>query len=196
MSEILLRQSLCQAARELWARGLVVADSGMLSAEVHRRRFLVTPVGLRRSDLREADLAVVDIAGMDLVGGPTVAPATWQSHRIAYRVGLDRESAGARNGNTLPFINATILVTPPNLIAMLRLSPDIHELRLPRVDPLKIIPSVEEEAVRDALAISQGVIFRDSESLMVAAPDLGQAVNFVERIEHAATIELLCHRHV
>lgn len=194
MSESLLRQSLCQAARELWTRGLIIGDGGILSAEVHRRRFLVTPVGLRRSDLGDADLAVVDIAGMDLVGGPTVPKDAWLPHRVAYRVGLDRESANGRGGEKLAAIVATVQATPPHMAALVRLSANATEIKLAGVPLIRIITQADEDTYRTAFESAQAVALRDSESIIVAASDLWQAVNLIELIEHAAAIELLCRR--
>ncbi|MCE9590612.1 MAG: class II aldolase/adducin family protein [Planctomycetes bacterium] len=195
MSEVLLRQNICQAARELWTRGLLLADDGLLSVEVHRRRFLVTPAGLRRSDLRDADLAVVDIGGMDLVGGPAISADAWRPHRIAYRVGLDRAAANGRPAEAITPFGATIHATPPNLAALVRLSPDADTLALAGVAPVKIITDEDEAALHAAFEHSPAVALRGNGSLVVAAPGIWQAVNLVERIEHAASIDLICRRH-
>ena len=51
-----LDQQICNVAHQLWLRGLISGGDGLISAELHRRRYLVAPPGVRRSDLKPRNL--------------------------------------------------------------------------------------------------------------------------------------------
>ena len=191
MDEMALRQQISLAARQLWMKGLIVADSGAVTAEVHRRRYVVTPPGMRRCDLPEKSLSICDIGGVELNGSPSLSDEAWRPHRIAYQVGLERQ-AEANTPVTAPPIGATVLATPPMTLALLRRTRASNELRLPNLPSVITVDAPDDAALRRALQRSNVVALPDERGLLCAASDVWAAVNLVERIEHAATIELAC----
>ena len=69
--DVRLRAELAKAARELHARGWMLATSGNLSAVAGRDplRVLVTPSGRDKGDLAPEDMVVADASGAVLEGG-------------------------------------------------------------------------------------------------------------------------------
>ncbi len=186
MDEQLLRERVCQGAQQLWMRGLLAGDGGLVSVESHRRRFLVTPPGRRRSDLLPADLMTVDLGGLDMNGGPGLASDLWRPHRIAYQI--ERETPGVGS----QAIRATVLVTSPALTALVRQqAPGTREVAalcgaaLPWTDD-----PADEPAIRLALENRRAVFIRGS-GLLAVGHDLASALNLVEHLEQAAYITLL-----
>src|SRR5690606_13050578 len=104
-------------------------------AELHRRRFLVTPPGQRRAHLLPEDIICVDMGGREIQGGTGLDETQWQSHRAAYKTSLD-DTGQPRPGAT---VKATIFSEPPLVLALLRLAPaDRAELALPGCDPIPV----------------------------------------------------------
>ena len=68
INEPALRQALCDAARDIWTRGLGAAADGNLSARLGKDRLLATPSGCHKGRLRPDDLAVTDLTGRHLAG--------------------------------------------------------------------------------------------------------------------------------
>lgn len=197
MDEALLRQQVSNAARQLWMKGLLVADGGLLSAEVHRRRYLITPPGKRRSDLLESDLRLCDIGGLELGGGQGLDEVSWRVHRVAYQVGLERQVGEPRPDATFrdgaaPPIHATVHTTPPMLMALLRLRPTEMELRLPGLAPVLVVDPADEAAVRRALDQTCVLALGRGGGLFCATAEVWEAVNLLERLELAAAIEIAC----
>jgi len=186
--EAQVRNSLCQAAQQLWMRGLLVADGGLVSAEVHRRRYLATPAGRRRADLRPDQLITVDLGGVNVQPEPGITEDHWRPHRIAYQIGMYADPA-AREG-ARP-IGGTVLANPPAAEAMLALLPES-----PRLDPVghPAIPVVSyhdgERGLEEAISGSVVIAIRDV-GLFAAHRSLHAAVNAIERAAHALGVTLL-----
>ena len=104
-----LRREVCQAAQQLWVRGLIAGDRGLVSAELNRRRYLTTPLRKRRADLQPDDLLCVDVGGESIQATHGLDPPQWMPHRLAYQARVDGDlDAGSHNGQYLP-TRATIL---------------------------------------------------------------------------------------
>lgn len=184
MDEHQLRQQLCQATQQLWTRGMAPGDSGAVSLECHRRRYLITPPGRRRSNLHNEDLLVVDIGG-EAVEGHVLPAAYWRPHRLAYH------SNG--HGVAGPGVHAAIVARPPMTLALLRRNAGADRLDLLGAAPLLCCERDDEDAITTALGESNVVAIDDGHILAVG-PDLNIALNALERLEHAATIELAATR--
>jgi ribulose-5-phosphate 4-epimerase/fuculose-1-phosphate aldolase len=185
MEEMALRERICAGSHELWLRGLIVGDGGLLSGEMGRRRYLVTPPGQRRCALAPRDLACVDVGGQSVGGGDSIDAGVWRPHRLAYqaaRPGTETDASAVR---------ATILATPPSLLALLRLRPGIPSLNVGAAAAVPVVDPRDDRALQSALA-SAGAVAFPALGLLVAGPDLTALLNRVEAIEHAATIELAC----
>lgn len=190
MDEMVLRQQVCEAARQLWLKGLIVGDGGFICAEVHRRRFLVTPPGRRRGDLQESDLRIVDIGGMELGETRVLDEALWRAHRIALQIGVERQAVGTEQ--ELGALRASIHATPPMTLALLRMNNGTSSIALNGLPALEIVNPGDEAILKAKLDQSAVVALGKDGGIICAAGDVWKAVNLIERIEHAATIEIAC----
>lgn len=195
MDEARLRQQVCQAAYQLWIRGLITGDSGLVTAELHRRRYLTTPQHARRAQLAPEDIITVDVGGLNIQGGSGISEAGWRLHRIAYRSGMGGDlgdSPGPGNDGKRRLISSTVLADPPIVLALMRLLPaDAATLPLPGL-PGPAVPVVEaddESGIAQGLRASTGVAVRHV-GLLAACETLASALNWLERVEHHARIEL------
>jgi len=183
--EASLDNLLCRAAQQLWTRGLLVGDQGLISAEQHRRRYLITPPGLRRCDLRPSELATVDIGGSAVNGQGTLGAPSWLPHRLAYQRRAQMPDSAGRNRP----VAATILATPPMTLALLRKRADAMTLMLADLPPIAVVDQVEEDALRTVIETHQHVVIR-SLGLFCFGVDLASTLNEIEMVEHAACVEL------
>jgi len=191
MEDLALRERICQGAQQLWLRGLLAGDAGLLTVEAHRRRFLVTPPGKRRSDLLPLDLMNVDLGGVDMNNGPALAPELWRPHRIAYQI--DRDSAPGITSTSAP-VRATLLAHPPALTALILQQPQTQELLIFGQPGLPILdPTADDPTLLAAIQARRSLYLRN-QGLFLAAADLAAALSLAERLEQAALITILSNR--
>ena len=179
---------ICQTAHQLWTRGFMVATSGLISIETHRRRFLVTPTDLRRSDLTPQQLVTVDVGGVSVDGTITLDPTLWLPHRLAYQRRSNPHGSNPLEGVT----RATLLADPPMTAALLRSRPDSQVMELPACPPIAVA-ALEETSLKEAVDEHQFIAIRGA-GLLCMAVDLSEALNGLETVEHAATIQMTCDR--
>jgi ribulose-5-phosphate 4-epimerase/fuculose-1-phosphate aldolase len=177
MDETRLRERFCQAVQQLWTRGMIVGADGLLCCEVHRRRYLVTPVGRRRIDLAPADLICVDIGGENVHGGPGIPLKLWQPHRDVFQ------------SHTNPALGASALIEPPNVMALLSKQDGAQQLDLGGGGSIPVVEGEDDQTLRQTLAGSTEAVL-SGRGLFVAGADLSQMLNRIERIELAATVQL------
>ncbi len=67
--EKMLRGEIVRACQLLYARGLIAATDGNISARLDDAHLVTTPTGLAKGLLREADLVVTDMEGQVVEGG-------------------------------------------------------------------------------------------------------------------------------
>jgi len=72
--EAKLRRDLCEIGRNMWARGMVAANDGNVSARLPDGRVLCTPTGVSKGWLREDQLPIVALDGTTLEAGPSWQP--------------------------------------------------------------------------------------------------------------------------
>ncbi len=178
--ETQLRERFCLAVRQLWTRGMIVGADGLLCCEVHRRRYLVTPVGRRRIDLQPQDLTCVDIGGESVHGGEGIPPELWQPHRDVYQSHLD--PAGVTLG-------ASAMVEPANVLALLSRQGGADRLDIGNGESIPIVAGDDAQALQGVLTDSTEVVLR-GKGLFVAGADLAGLLNRIERIELAAAVKL------
>jgi ribulose-5-phosphate 4-epimerase/fuculose-1-phosphate aldolase len=190
MDEAQIRERFCLAVRQLWTRGMIVGADGLLCCEVHRRRYLATPVGLRRIDLTPADLICVDIGGENVHGGEGIPTELWQPHRDVFQSHID--PAGVMLG-------ASALIEPPNVLALLSKHDGAQRLDLGGGESIPIVDGDNDQALRAVLTDSTDAVLRGcsrgcsrgrGRGLFVAGSDLAQTLNRIERIELAARVRL------
>jgi ribulose-5-phosphate 4-epimerase/fuculose-1-phosphate aldolase len=184
MDEAQLREQFCQAVRQLWTRGMLVGADGLVCCEVHRRRYLVTPTGTRRIDLSPADLICVDIGGENVNGGEGIPPELWQPHRDVYQSHLDPADMT---------LGASALVEPTNVLALLSTQDGAARLDLGGGESIQIVDCDDDQAIRAVLSESTEAVFKGrgrKRGLLVAASNLAETLNRIERIELAASVRL------
>lgn len=187
MDETQVREQLCQALRQLWTRGMLVGCDGLLSCEVHRRRYLVTPVGRRRIDLEPGDLVCVDIGGENVHGDEGIPLGQWQPHRDVYQSHVGDAGVG---------LGASALIEPANILALLSRDDGADRLDLGCGESLKVVDGGNPGAVSEALSSSTEIVLRGAGepgargSLLVAAADLSSLLNRIERIDLFAAVKL------
>lgn len=205
MDEARLRQQVCQAAYQLWARGLISGGSGLVSVELHRRRFLVTPHHARRPNLTPEDIITVDMGGLNIQGGSGIPEPLWKTHRAAYKATLGGElaatatpasapasGAGGGSGGARPrprLISAVVLADAPILLAIMRLLPHADRAEFAGMDAVPIVEGRDDREIAEALLRSPGVLVRGI-GAVVAGDHLAAVLNWLERLDAAARAEL------
>jgi ribulose-5-phosphate 4-epimerase/fuculose-1-phosphate aldolase len=183
-----LRQQLCNTSYQLWVRGILCGDSGLVSVKVNRRRYLVTPPGRRRGSMLPPDALAVDMGGVALTSDRGLDETTWSPHRLAYQADRSGMTVGYSDKHE---VKATVLASPPYVMALMRLRPDDETLPLSDPSPVPIIDATNESAVRQAFEkLPAAVLSR--RCVLCAGNSLDDVANTLERIEHAAMIEVLC----
>jgi len=196
MDEHLVRQAVAKTAHELWLRGLMVGDGGLVCAELNRRRYLVTPPGTRRAGLDPQAAMIVDLSGEACHGTrpQSIAPRLWQPCMLALQASARQDPQAIRDTGTagVPEIRACIICTPPSLTAVSRLSEN-DTLNLNNGQALPIIEYDNAQALTGALGETKAVWLRGI-GLFVPAASLPTAANIAEHFEHEATITLAMRR--
>jgi L-fuculose-phosphate aldolase len=86
--ESALREEICELGRRLYARNLVAATDGNLSARLDEDRFLCTPSGVSKGFMNPDDLLIADASGA-LVGGTGKVTSEFFTHLAAYEERAD-----------------------------------------------------------------------------------------------------------
>jgi len=178
MDEAQLRGRFCAALNQLWTRGMIVGRDGMLCCEVHRRRYLATPPGARRVDLTPNDLICVDIGGENVQAGEGIEPEAWQPHRDAYQSHMDPSDIS---------LGASAILEPVHVMALaLKTGGDALDLN---GESIRLINAQDTGAMRSVIADTPLALIR-GRGLFIAAEGLDELLNRIERLEHAAAIQL------
>jgi len=185
MDEAQLRKQVCRAVKQLWMRGMLVGEDGLVCAEVHRRRYLVTPPGRRLADIEPAELICVDIGGENVQGGVGVPPNQWRVHRDMFQ---------SRTGPEDEPLGASVLVEPPNIMALLNRQNGASAIDLGFADPIPVVEAEQDKAMRLEKTSATDSLIR-GEGLFVASADLASVINRVERIDAAAAVRLAAGGH-
>ena len=82
-SEPDLREAICKAGLNIYARNLVAATDGNLSARIAEGRYLCTPSGISLGEMQPADLVIADADGAKLEGAGKVS-SEFFTHLAAY----------------------------------------------------------------------------------------------------------------
>ncbi len=187
MDETKLRQAVCDAGHQLWQRRMICGDGGFVSAELNRRRFVVTPPNRRRADLRPEHLLCVDMAGLDMVGSDAALPEiVWRPHRMAYQGAAYLESRSDGSGRQ---IHATALATPPNIMALHTLAPEAAALKIINHPDLLVVDPADDKALQRAIVAGPLMLLR-GQGVFAADRSVDACLNLIEMLEHHASIEL------
>ena len=179
-SESDLREAICDAGRRMYARNLVAATDGNLSARMGEDRYLCTRSGLPLGDMHAADILIADGSGRKVEGEGKVS-SEFFTHLAAYK--------------ERPDISVVVHAHPPKAVALTLAGLSMEDYALPElVVALGAVPTADyatpgshegAEAIR--------VLIRDCDALLLdrhGALTVGDTVldtyHKMEKIEHSA----------
>lgn len=187
MDEQALRQQVCNAAHQLWMRGLVAGADGLVALEQHRRRYLITPPDRRRINLKPEDIVCVDLSGVDIQQELELTAEEWLPHRVTFQhtMNLLPEDFARGRGRE---VKATVLAMPPKLTALLALDPAAEALQVHTHAPIPVLWPNDEPALK-AAALRHDVVALQGVGVFASGATLGRAMSSLEHAEQAAEIE-------
>ena len=186
-SEPDLREAICKAGLDLYARNLVAATDGNLSARIAEGRYLCTPSGISLGEMQPADLVIADAAGAKVEGAGKVS-SEFFTHLAAYE--------------ERPNVAAVIHAHPPVAVALTLAGISMEEFALPElVVALGGVPTaryatpgtkegadVIRELIRDCDAL-----LLDRHGALTIGDSVVDAYRKMEKIEHSAQSLLAAH---
>ena len=176
-------EAVCEACRRLHRRNLLAAADGNISLRLADGRLAMTPTGINKFDLRPEDMAFLTLDGRILSGAPSSERAM---HLAVYRL--------------CPEARVVVHAHPPTAIAWTLAHPELAELpsdALPEVilaaGRIPIVPYARPgtEAMGGALASflpAHRLLLLARHGALAWGESLQEAVNGIERVEHAALI--------
>ncbi|MEM9416032.1 MAG: class II aldolase/adducin family protein [Planctomycetota bacterium] len=191
MDEQHVRQAVCRAAYELWLRGLVAGDDGLVCVELNRRRYVVAPPGVRKANAQPHQTRDVDLDGEavgDSRGGgrAAVPPAYWRPCMAALRLSARNAEDPRADG---PTVHACLITQPVSLMALLHQAGDRDHTTLASGRTLPVIAPWDDDILTDTIGEAPGILLRGV-GLFVPAATLDRALNRTERLEHDAAVTL------
>lgn len=183
-SESELRDAIVEAGRITYARGLLTASDGNISARLPDGGILITPSGVGKGRLSPGDLLVIDIEGnvIRLANDPLLRSTSEQAmHLEVYR--------------QRPDVRAVLHAHPPYATALTAVRPTFRMDILPEMVaalgevPITrlAMPSSQQtaDAVRELIRHHDAIMVRQHGSLTVGS-NLEEALIHLERVEHIA----------
>lgn len=176
-------QAMCDACRRLHARNLLAAADGNISVRFADDRIAMTPAGVNKYHLAPEQVAFLRLDGTILSGAPSSERAM---HLHVYR--------------RCPEARVVVHAHPPTAIAWTLAEPDAEELpadALPEVilaaGRIPIVPYARPgtEAMGEALGPflpAHRLLLLARHGALAWGASLEEAVNGIERVEHAALI--------
>jgi L-fuculose-phosphate aldolase len=176
-------QAVCDACRRLHARNLLAAADGNISLRFSDERIAMTPAGVSKAALRPEQIAFLRLDGTLLSGDPSSERAM---HLAVYR--------------RCPEARVVVHAHPPTAIAWTLAHPEFLELpsdALPEVilaaGSIPIVPYARPgtEAMGTALEPflpAHRLLLLARHGALAWGGTLEEAVNGIERVEHAALI--------
>jgi L-fuculose-phosphate aldolase len=177
-----LRQRLVAVCHQLYAKGMIAAGDGNVSARLDHERVLVTPTGFHKGFIKEDDLVIVDVRGK-LLRGKKNPSSEFLMHELVY---AER-----------PEMNAVVHAHPPITVGLALAGVSLAQcvlsetclvlgaiLTAPYSTPTTDeVPRVLRPFVRQANAVVM-----DRHGALTYGRDLDEAYNRMEAMEHAAKI--------
>ncbi|MGE4133802.1 MAG: class II aldolase/adducin family protein [Bdellovibrionales bacterium] len=183
MTEIQIRQAIMQVCQRLYQRNLLAASDGNVSYRISEQYVIFTPSGRQKAFIEPGDLAVVDMQGEIFSGLPS---GERHMHLEIYR--------------KCPKARAVIHAHPPHAVAWSLARPDWKELPADRLSEIILgvgrIPFVPyarptTEDMGEALTSylpDHRVLVLNRHGVVSWGEDLEEALNGVERVEHASQV--------
>ena len=187
ISESDLREAICQAGRRMYARNLVAATDGNLSARLGEDRFLCTRSGVALADMQPVDLVIADANGEKLEGDGKVS-SEFFTHLAAYE--------------ERPDVSAVVHAHPPKAVALTLAGVSMEDYTLPElVVALGAVPTAPyatpgtkegADVVRDLIRHCDGLLL-DRHGALTVGESVVDAYRKMEKIEHAAESLFAAH---
>lgn len=183
-----LREQLVRVCRQLYAKELIVATDGNVSARLGPDRYLTTPSGVCKGHLEPEMLVVVDAEGNWLEG--VLKPSSeFGMHLAIYRARPDVQAiVHAHPPTATAFSVAGISLEPPILTEVVITLGSIPTT--PYATPGT--PEVGE-AVRGAAATHDAFIL-DHHGAVTMGRNLDEAYYRMETVEQTAKVHLMAHQ--
>ncbi|MNK65831.1 L-fuculose phosphate aldolase [compost metagenome] len=188
LDETTLREQLVRVCRQLYAKELIVATDGNVSARLGADRFLTTPSGVCKGYLEPDMLVVVDAEGQK-VDGMLKPSSEFGMHLAIYRVRPDAEAiVHAHPPTATAFSVAGVSLEPPILTEV------VITLGAIPTTPYAT-PGTPEvgDAVRGAAATHDAFIL-DHHGAVTLGRSLDEAYYRMETVEQTAKVHLMAHQ--
>ena len=186
-SESDLREAICEAGRRMYARNLVAATDGNLSARIGEDRFLCTRSGVALGDMQPADLVIADANGDKLEGDGKVS-SEFFTHLAAYE--------------ERPDVSAIVHAHPPKAVALTLAGLSMEEYALPELvvslggvpTTAYATPGTKEggDVVRELIRRCDAVLL-DRHGALTVGDSVFDAYRKMEKVEHAAESLFAAH---
>lgn len=184
ISEAQARRDIVEVCRRVYAHGWLAATDGNVSIRLDDDRIVATPTGVHKGYIRERELIVVDRAGRQMQG--SLAPSSeLKMHLAVY--------------DERPDVRAAVHAHPTNCIAFSLAGVSLAQCLLPEIvftfgsipTAAYTTPSTEEvpAEVRKWVRDFDAMIL-DRHGSLTVGPDVFDAYNKLERMEHVAEITL------
>jgi L-fuculose-phosphate aldolase len=176
-------EAVCEACRRLHRRNLLAAADGNISVRFSDDRIAITPTGVNKFTLQPAQMAFLEVDGSVVSGSPSSERAM---HLAVYR--------------RCPEARVVVHAHPPTAIAWTLAHPELSELpsdALPEVilaaGRIPVVPYARPgtEAMGTELAPflpDHRLLLLSRHGALAWGESLEEAVNGMERVEHAALI--------
>lgn len=186
-SESDLREAICEAGRRMYARNLVAATDGNLSARIGEGRYLCTRSGVALGDMQAADLVIAGANGEKLEGDGKVS-SEFFTHLAAYE--------------ERPDVYAVVHAHPPKAVALTLAGLSMEEYVLPELvvslggvpTTAYATPGTKEggEVVRELIRRCDALLL-DRHGALTVGDSVFDAYHKMEKVEHAAESLFAAH---
>lgn len=186
-----LREEIVEIGRLMYAKGLILASDGNISARLGRRRILITPAGLHKGFLEPGQLLIVDD------GGRRVGISTEANRHLRPTSELPMHLEAYRQR---PNIGAVVHAHPPTAVALSIAEIPLDTYLLPEVIVfLGLIPTApyatpsspeNADAIRDLIRQHDALMLERHGSLTVGETPM-QAFMRLETLEQQARMTFM-----
>lgn len=184
-----MRDAIVETGRIAYAEGLMPGSNGNISVRLADGNVLISPSGLCKGRMTPGNLMIVDMAGR------VVQPADDPALKVSSETPMHLEAYRQR-----PDVRAVVHAHPSHAVAL-----SVADIPLrPEVLPETLIvfgqvptsdfgmPTTDDDAriIRELVVKHDAIILRNHGSLTVGK-HLDDALIFLERVEHAAQVQIL-----
>lgn len=182
-----LRVEMTDICKKLYANGLIAATDGNVSCRVGSERILVTPASVAKNELKPVDLLAVDFHGK-VIAGKGMPSSEIRMHLEVFR---NREDIRAVVHAHPPLLTAITVAGLPFVADML---PEVWlSVGSVATAPYATPSTVEvPESIRPYVGKHNALLLERHGSLTFGK-DLMEAYLRLEKLEHAAKIQIYAH---